>query len=84
MGRHYQKNNHELEEFLKLPGIDIIDIDKNIANRYGIIVKQLKDAGTPIPVNDIWIASAVMETGARLISYDKHFSHVEGLIIISP
>ena len=36
-------------------------------------------AGTPIPINDVWIASHAMETGSVVITYDKHFNLVPGL-----
>lgn len=84
MGSKHKKNIKELENFLKLPGVEITDINKEIANRYGILVKQLKEAGTPLPVNDIWIAAATLEKGARLVSYDSHFNFIKGLIVLSP
>ena len=37
-----------------------------------------------IPTNDIWIAAAALETGARLVTYDAHFGKVQGLFILSP
>ena len=32
-----------------------------------------------IPLNDIWIAAHAIETGAKLVTYDKHFRHIAGL-----
>jgi predicted nucleic acid-binding protein len=40
----------------------------------------LKRSGTSILSNDIWIAAQTMETGAELITMDKHFEKIEGLI----
>jgi tRNA(fMet)-specific endonuclease VapC len=40
--------------------------------------------GTPIPTNDVWIAAAAMETGSRLVTYDPHFAHIPGLIVLGP
>jgi predicted nucleic acid-binding protein len=40
---------------------------------------ELKQKGTPIPLNDVWIASHCIETGSVLISFDKHFKNVPGL-----
>ncbi|MCF7914925.1 MAG: hypothetical protein K9L66_07165 [Spirochaetaceae bacterium] len=37
-------------------------------------MKQLKLQGTPIPTNDIWIAAVTFETGAVLLTEDRHFS----------
>lgn len=84
MGSRYEQNCTELEEFLSLPGVEIIDIDKNTANRYGILIKQLKEAGTPLPVNDIWIAAVALDTGSLVVSYDSHFNKIQGIVLISP
>ena len=83
-GSWRQANRAQLEVFLRQPGVDSLSIDNDIAERYGLIVSQLSRAGTPIPTNDIWIAAAAMERGARLISYDAHFAAVPGLLVIAP
>ena len=46
---------------------------------FGRIAAALRKAGTPIPTNDIWIAAHVFETGAELITFDRHFDSVRGL-----
>lgn len=73
IGSRQKRNLKELNEFLGLSGVSVISIDERITERYGQLVKTLRDRGTPIPTNDIWIAAAAFETGARLVSYDKHF-----------
>lgn len=83
-GSRCQANRAQLEEFLHQPGVCSRNIDNDVAERYGLIVCQLSRAGTPIPTNDIWIAAATMESGARLISYDAHFAYVPGLVMIAP
>jgi tRNA(fMet)-specific endonuclease VapC len=47
-------------------------------------VRDLRRQGTPLPTNDLWIAATALETGTRLVSYDIHFQHVPGLIVIAP
>jgi len=84
IGSRTTKNISELLEFLDQPGIFIKCPDIDIAERYGIIVKELRQKGSPIPTNDIWIAATAMETGARLITFDKHFENIPGLIVICP
>jgi tRNA(fMet)-specific endonuclease VapC len=56
----------------------------DIAERYGILINQLTRQGAPMPSNDIWIAASALETGSRLVTYDAHFKHIHGLIVISP
>jgi len=84
LGTRRQENHEVLRAFLDQPGVSIISTTPNIAERYGRLVKQLRDSGTPIPTNDIWIAAAVLETGSRLLTYDAHFEHVPGVIVESP
>jgi tRNA(fMet)-specific endonuclease VapC len=78
-GKHTAGNIKELEEFLNKPGITVVDINKETADRYGELVKILKTKGTPLPTNDVWIAAVALETGAKLISLDKHFQAVPGI-----
>ncbi len=84
MGARRMDNRRQLGEFLALPGIEAISISSDIAERYGILVAQLSCAGKPIPTNDIWIAAVALDTGSRLVSYDAHFQHIQGLILLSP
>ena len=51
--------------------------------RFGRIATALREKGTPIPTNDIWIAAQAMETGVDLLSSDAHFGLVEGLAWVS-
>ena len=84
LGSRYEDNCRELEAFLELPGVQIATPSQDVAERYGYLVRDLRQQGTPIPTNDLWIAAAALETGARLVSYDAHFQHVPGLIVIAP
>jgi len=59
----------------------ILNINSAIAEQYALIRKSLKDKGTPIPENDIWIAATCIVYEIPLASNDKHFSNIEGLIL---
>ena len=82
-GKNKTRNIDELDTFLEKLGILIVDISKSIAERYGILIKILKEQGTPIPSNDIWIAAAVMDTGSKLVSQDSFFRSIPGIIQIT-
>jgi len=82
LGTKLRDNTKDLKEFIEQPGIYIIDINYSIAERYGALIKILKDNGTPIPTNDIWIAATALENGARIASFDTHFKLIPGLMII--
>lgn len=40
---------------------------------------QLKRAGTPVPGNDLWIASLALEYDLLLITRDQHLQHTPQL-----
>ena len=82
IGRLTEKNSTELNTFLSKPGISITAVTNEIAFRYGYLIKTLRKQGTPIPTNDIWIAASTMETGSILLTGDKHFNHVPGLMVL--
>lgn len=81
-GKYFQRNVHELELFLSKPGVFCIDSSKAIAERYGMLIKELKEKGTPIPTNDVWISAVALETGARLLTRDSHFSAIPGIMAV--
>ena len=57
----------------------ILPVDNDISNIYGEIKAQLAEKGTPIPENDIWIAAIAKVHNHTLITYDSHFSNIDGL-----
>ncbi len=82
LGSATKKNLLELDAFLSISGIYIIEISREIAEKYGNLIKILQKQGTPIPTNDIWIAAATLEYNAKLLSYDSHFEHVPGIMMV--
>ncbi|MBI9098657.1 MAG: type II toxin-antitoxin system VapC family toxin [Spirochaetaceae bacterium] len=82
IGNLTEKNLSELNEFLSKPGVSIIPTNTDIAFRYGFITKDLRKQGTPIPTNDMWIAAANMDKGSVLLSRDKHFKEIPGLLVL--
>ena len=57
----------------------ILNINSAIAEQYAAIRKGLKEKGTPIPENDIWIAATCMVYEIPLGTNDKHFGNIDGL-----
>lgn len=83
-GSRLAENRELLEEFLSRPYVSLLAVGKESANRFGAIAASLAAAGQPIPQNDIWIAAHAFESGAELLSADRHFSHVPGLAWLDP
>ena len=70
-----------LEEFLSKPTVSILLGTKETSEVFGHLKDALKRKGTPIPINDVWIASHVVESGSTLVTFDRHFEQVPGLRI---
>jgi len=80
-GNREDENRHELNEFLDVPRVQIHPIDENTSEFYANTLNNLRKAGTPIPTNDIWIASVAFQHGLKLFTMDQHFRQVPGLIL---
>jgi len=79
-GTRFKKNMDDLDRFLKHEVVDLLPIGKITSDRYSRIAVKLRQQGTPIPTNDIWIAAQAMEQGAELITSDQHFDKISGLV----
>jgi len=58
---------------------NILNINDETAMVYGKIKAELRKKGTPIPENDIWIASTAIQHKLKLSTRDKHFLQIAGL-----
>ena len=78
-GNRYADNLAILERFLSQPTVEFLPIRRETCDCFGRIKHALKTKGTPIPINDVWVAAQCMETGAVLATHDRHFKVVDGL-----
>ncbi|MCZ0934416.1 MAG: type II toxin-antitoxin system VapC family toxin [Gemmatimonadetes bacterium] len=78
-GSRYERNARALRAFLDNPYVTVVPVGETTADRYSRIAAALRAKGRPIPTNDIWIAAHAMQTGADLVSADRHFEHVDGI-----
>lgn len=79
-GTKFQENMKDLNRFIQHDAVEVVQIGKITSDRYSRIAAQLKRKGSPIPSNDIWIAAQTMEYGAELITADRHFNKIDGLV----
>jgi tRNA(fMet)-specific endonuclease VapC len=79
-GKKEQENRDRLASFLAKPPVKILPATQDTAEIFGLVKDRLRRAGTPIPINDVWISAQAMESGAQLVTYDIHFKRVEGLL----
>ena len=81
-GAKFEQNMRMLRRFLEHEAVEIAPVGEVTADRYSRIVMQLKKDGSPIPINDVWIAAQAMEHGAELLASDRHFEQVAGPSVI--
>ena len=72
-------NERVLQRFLNRPRVGVLYASDATTRHCAQIFAQLRKQGTPIPVNDLWIAALVMEHGLHLYSRDGHFHHLPQL-----
>ena len=68
-----------LIRFLDQPRVEIASCDEATTPLYAQLKLQLKRQGTPIPINDVWIAALVLQHGAALLTRDSDFDHIPQL-----
>ena len=75
-GSRNQENERNLVKFLNTPRVRVLYPDDATTHHYARLFFQLKKQGTPIPVNDIWIAALVVQHELVLLARDRHFDHL--------
>ena len=75
--RHKREYERWLEEMVSISRV--LDVNEETANWYARLRVQLKEAGTPIPSNDAWIAALCRQYALPLLSRDRHFDLIQGL-----
>ena len=79
-GSRYEKNMSDLEAFLENRYVEFLPVSLTTADRFGRLAASLRRRSTPLPTNDIWIAAHAIESGAELLSFDRHFEFIDGLV----
>lgn len=80
-GSKEKENKSILGRFLEKPTVKILNATAETAEIFGMIKNNLKKQGTPLPVNDVWIAAHGIETGSTILTFDPHFKRVPGLLL---
>ncbi len=72
-------NRRALDDFFDEPFVDLLPTTSAVARHYGRVFSTLRRNGTPLPVNDIWIAAAALDCGGTLLTFDRDFDRIAGL-----
>jgi tRNA(fMet)-specific endonuclease VapC len=79
LGTRGRKNEATLAEFLDEPRVQVLGCDERTTLFYAQLKAQLKQQGTPIPINDVWIAALALQHQAVLFTKDGDFDHLPQL-----
>lgn len=82
-----RQSRHQLkyEEWLlrMIPRCRVLDVDMRTTEQYAGIRTELRKKGKPIPGNDIWIAALARQYDMPILSRDRHYDSVSGLLRIN-
>ena len=73
VGSQGPRNEAVLFRFLLKSGVDVLYADEQTTHHYANVYRQLRNQGTPIPTNDMWIAALVLQHSLTLYDRDAHF-----------
>jgi tRNA(fMet)-specific endonuclease VapC len=75
-GTKGRRNDAILARFLDQPRVEVLVCDEETASQFASLKLQLKRQGTPIPINDIWIAALVLQHRGTLHTFDADFDRL--------
>ena len=79
-GSKREQNQADFDRFVDSPYINIIAIDEITAERYAYISDTLRRSGTPISLNDTWIAASALQHGLEILTSDSDFMRVPQVV----
>lgn len=80
-GSKRQENEKLLQKFLDAPNVNTLTISDTTTIIYAEIYHKLRQAGTPINTNDMWIAALALEHNTQLLTLDSDFRRVPDLLV---
>ena len=82
-GQRTEQHLDQLRSFLERPYVSFVPAGPVTADRYARIMDSLGQRGRQVPTNRVWVAAHAMETGAGLLSADRHYGHIEQIAWVS-
>ncbi|MFM7818267.1 MAG: type II toxin-antitoxin system VapC family toxin [Verrucomicrobiota bacterium] len=78
-GSRSRHNERTLTRFLGSSRVRVLFPDDQTPHHYARLFQQLRGQGTPMPTNDLWMASLTLQHALVLISRDSHFDNLPQL-----
>ena len=79
-GNQESTNAANLQRFLASRRVSVLPPDEQTAHHYAQLYLQLRDKGTPIPTNDLWIAALAVQHDLVLCTSDRHFRQLPQVV----
>ncbi len=79
LGSRVAENRRVLAEFLALPYVNVPNVTPATVRHYASVLVSLRAAGTPIPLNEVWIAACTLERHGRILTFDRDYLRVPAL-----
>lgn len=81
-GNRTEESLKELNDFIQTPGTQLLEVNEETTDNYAKLASYLKKNGTPIPINDIWIAALCVQYDLPLLTSDSDFKHLPQVKLI--
>lgn len=81
-GTRQAANEGRLQQFLGQPRVAVLYPDDRKTQVYAELFAYLRQRGTPIPVNDLWIAALAVQHGLAIYARDRHFDRLPQISVI--
>lgn len=78
-GSRTAENRRVLGELLAEPFVNVLNVTPATVRHYARVFVSLRAAGTPIPLNDVWIAACTLECHGHLLTFDRDYLRVPSL-----
>ena len=79
-GDRQSANSANLQRFLASPRVSVLLADEQTTHYYAQLHRELREHGTPIPTNDLWIAALAVQHDLVLCTSDDHFRQIPQLV----
>jgi tRNA(fMet)-specific endonuclease VapC len=80
LGRRGAESERVLRRFLLKEGVQVLFADDQTTHHYANIYRQLRNQGTPIPTNDMWVAALILQHNIVLHDRDRHFDRLPQIV----
>jgi predicted nucleic acid-binding protein len=80
-GQRPTANEEVLQQFLASPRCRVPEIDEETAHHYAAIHHYLRQQGTPVSPNDLWIAASAAQHALRVVTLDGDFDRIPQVLV---